>query len=169
MPNWITFRLFRLPALVLIALLSVTASAQSWRTEPMTPVDQQYLSDQRDSIDNLARSHLGRQINGDKANDLHVIQMLLDRKVVQGSQVRELQAMGLILGTLLKAEKGLNWTIYTDRYGRSRALKLPGIDEFIFPATQISRRAEVGITVDVAAVYRELQQAVIDIRNKPPF
>ena len=46
---------------------------------------------------------------------------------------------------------------------------MAGIEEFIFPATQISRRAEVGINVDVGKVYAELEQAVVDIRNKPPY
>ena len=65
---------------------------------------------------------------------------------------------------------GLLWVIYQDKYGRSRSLQVPGFDkDFIFPVTQVSRKAEVGIKVDVREIYKELQQAVIDIRNKPPF
>ena len=95
---------------------------------------------------------------------------LLDEKIVGREQVRELQAMGLILGEILKSEKGLSWIIYFDKYGRSRSLQVPGFDkEFIFPATQVSRKAEVGIKVQVREVYQRLEQAVVDIRNKPPF
>ena len=141
-----------------------------WRSEPLTYNDKVYMERQRDSIDALARRHFGRQLNGDKTNDFAILQRLLDDNIVGAEQVPELQAMGIILGDLLKAEKGLNWVVYTDSYGRSRALQVPGIGkEFIFPATQISRKAEVGIRVNVQDVYGTLLQAVTDIRNKPPF
>lgn len=155
--------------LVLISLWSVSLLAQQWRTEPISAIDQQYISNQLDSVDSLARRYLGRQLNGQKSNDLAVLQLLLDKELVKADQVVQLQAMGIVLGRLLKEQKGLNWVIYVDKLGRSRALQVVGIKEFIFPATQISRRAEVGLKVDVAKVYTELEQAVIDIRNKPEF
>ncbi|WP_235015537.1 DUF3806 domain-containing protein [Oceanicoccus sp. KOV_DT_Chl] len=152
------------------SLLAQVLNPEAWRSEPLTYNDQVYMQRQHDSIDALARRHFGRQLNGKKDNDFAVMQRLLDENIVGAEQVTELQAMGIILGQLLKAEKGLIWVIYTDKYGRSRALQVPGIDkEFIFPATQISRKAEVGIRVDVRQVYATLLQAVTDIRNKPPF
>ena len=154
--------------MVVCALLPLNALAQQWRTEPLTRIDQDYMQDQRDVIDALARRHFGRQLNGDKDNDLAVIQRLLDDGIVGRSQVRQLQAMGLILGGLLKSEHGLNWIVYHDKHGRSRSLQVPGFDEdFIFPATQISRKFEVGLDVNVREVYRELEQAIVNIRNKP--
>lgn len=156
--------------LVLSCCFSGTVMAQQWRTEALTYNDQQYMAKQRESIDDLARRHFGRQLNGDKYNDIAVMQRLLDEKIVGSKDVVQLQAMGIILGQLLKAEKGLGWMIYVDRYGRSRALQVPGFDkDFIFPATQISRKVEVGLQVNIMDVYKELEQAVIDIRNKPPF
>lgn len=153
-----------------LSLPAVSLWADEWRSEAITPIDLTYLQDQHNSIDELARRHFGRMLNGKKGNDIAIIQRLLDENIVGADQVRQLQAMGLILGELLKAEKGLSWVIYYDKYGRSRALQVAGFDkEFIFPATQVSRRAEVGAKVDVAEIYRELEQAVIDIRNKPPF
>ncbi|MEE8059452.1 MAG: DUF3806 domain-containing protein, partial [Pseudomonadales bacterium] len=156
--------------LLLLGLMPIGVMAQEWRTEPLTPIDQQYMEAQRNSIDELARRYVGRQLNGKKDNDLAVIQRLLDDGIVGREQVRQLQAMGLILGGILKSEKGLQWIIYYDKYGRSRSLQVPGFDkEFIFPATQISRKVEVGIHVNVRDVYKVLEQAIIDIRNKPPF
>lgn len=158
-------------ALFLVTTLSCNGVfAQEWRTEPMTPIDRHYILGQHDAIDNLARSHFGRQLNGHKENDLPIIQRLLDEGIVGRDQVRHLQAMGLVLGSLLKAEKNLSWIIYYDRYGRSRSLQVAGFEkEFIFPATQISRKAEVGLKVNVAEVYKALEQSVVDIRNTPPF
>lgn len=143
---------------------------EQWRTESLSPIDQQYMREQRDRIDELARRHFGRQLNDTKANDFQVLQRLLDDGIVGPDQTLELQAMGLILGELLKSAYSLRWVVYFDQYGRSRSLQVPGKDkEFIFPATQISRKAEVGIRVDVAKVYAELEEAVTIIRNKPPF
>ncbi len=145
-------------------------NAQEWRTEAMSPIDRQYMDDQRALIDNLARRELGRQLHGQKDNDIRVLQLLLDRDIISQQQVAELQAMGIVLGQLLKSQKGLSWVIYIDRLGRSRALQVPGKnEEFIFPVTQISRREEMGIKVGVAEIYAELEQAVLDIRNKPKF
>ncbi len=98
------------------------------------------------------------------------MQRLLDQGVVGQDDVSELQAMGLILGDHLKKEYGLSWAVYYDERGRSRSLQVPGFEEdFIFPITQISRRAEVGIDVNVRDVYKELEQAVDNIRNQPPL
>lgn len=152
---------------ILLVFAGVCA-AQDWRTEPLSPMDQQYMESQQQALNGLASRHLGRQLNGTADNDLTILQRLLDEGVVQRDQVELLQAMGIILGQLLKQEEGLVWVAYYDKLGRSRSLQVPGKEkEFIFPVTQISRRAEVGLKVDVRAVYRELQQAVVDIRNKP--
>ena len=155
---------------IVLGLMPLNLSAQQWRTEALTPIDRQYMQDQRGTIDDLARRHFGRQLNGDKHNDLAIIQRLLDDGIVGRTQVSQLQAMGLILGGLLKSEHGLNWIVYVDQHGRSRSLQVPGFaEDFIFPTTQISRKAEVGIKVNVRDVYRELEQAIVNIRNKPPF
>ena len=160
----------RVAALLTALLLSMGLAADEWRSEPLSAIDRQYIDNQRESLDALARRHLGRTLNGTKDNDLAVLQRMLDEGVVGQEQVRELQAMGLVLGELLKKYRGLVWVIYSDKYGRSRSLQVPGFEkEFIFPATQISRRAEVGLKVDVRKVYAELEQAITDIRNKPPF
>ena len=128
------------------------------------------MQEQWDNIDELISRHFGRKLNGSKLNDIPVMQRLLDENIVRAKDVRLLQAMGVILGRLLRSENGLNWVVYIDRYGRSRALQVPGFDkEFIFPVTQISRKAEVGIKVDILEVYGDLEQSIIDIRNKPPF
>lgn len=153
----------------LLAASSLVGS-QEWRSEPLSAIDRQYMVDQVDAVDDLARRHLGRQLNGQRGNDLVVLQQLLDRGVIGRDQVRLLQAMGVVLGDVLRRERGLSWVVYYDRYGRSRTLQVPGFEEdFIFPVTRISRLAEVGAAVDVDKIYRELEQAITDIRNKPPF
>ena len=154
----------------LLTIFSWPAHSQEWRSGPLSDIDRQFMTGQRDALDSLARSQLGRQLNGTRDNDLEVLQLLLDKHIVHKDQIALLQGMGIVLGQLLKSEKGLTWVAYYDKLGRSRALQVPGFDkDFIFPVTQVSRRAEVGLKVDVRKVYKELEQAVVDIRNKPPL
>ena len=144
--------------------------ADEWRSEPLSSIDRHFMDNQVDTLDSLARLHFGGQLNGDKTHDLQILQRLLDEKIVKPSQTKELQAMGVVLGRLLQVEKGLNWIVYIDKYGRSRALQLPRHDDdFIFPTTQISRKVEVGLPVKVVDVYEELQGSIEAIRNKPRF
>lgn len=163
-------RLLATAVLVLLAGLSCSLNAQEWRTEPLSEIDRQYMADRHEAISALARSHFGRQLNGKKSNDLPILQRLLDDGVVGRDQVALLQGMGMVLGDLLKREYGLTWVVYRDSVGRSRSLQVPGFDkDFIFPVTRISRLVTAGADVDVAAIYRELEQSIDDIRNKPPF
>ena len=162
----------RLSIRIIIGLIScffiLPLQAEFWRAEPVSPIDQQYIEGQIDSIDDLANRHFGRHLSGKKSNDIPIMQRLLDEKVVGPEDVRQLQAMGILLGELLRSERGLQWVIYVDKYGRSRSLKVPGFNkDFIFPATQISRKAEVGVKVNVREVYGRLEQAIEDIRTKP--
>ena len=46
------------------------------RTLTLSAIDRQFMQQQRDSIDELARSRLGRQVRGEKENDLEVLQQL---------------------------------------------------------------------------------------------
>lgn len=156
-----------LTPLLLLIVICMPAHAQQWRTEPSSPLDQQYRQSQIDRIAELARLKMGTPLNGKLKNDLQVLQRLLDQRWVRSQQVEQLQAMGIVLGELLRKQYGLQWVTYIDKLGRSRALQIPGTNEFIFPVTQISRRAEVGIEVDVSAVYQELVDAVENIRNRP--
>jgi hypothetical protein len=153
-----------------VCLVSLPLMVQAVRTEPVSPIDRKFMEDQRYSIDDLARRNFGGQLNGKKNNDFAVMQRLLDENIVTADQKTKLQAMGLILGNLLKSEYGLNWIVYFDKYGRSRSLQVPGYDrDFIFPVTQVSRKAEVGIRVNIAEVYEELEQSIVNIRNRPLF
>ncbi len=154
--------------LLAACLVSSSLAAQALRTEPVSPIGRKFMEDQHDIIDDLARRNFGRQLNGQKDNDFAVMQRLLDENIVTADQRAKLQAMGLILGSILKSEYGLNWIVYFDKYGRSRSLQVPGYDrDFIFPVTQVSRKAEVGIRVNIAEVYRELEKSIVNIRNRP--
>jgi hypothetical protein len=163
----------KLLLLILIAWLGPTAAAssaeQEYRLGKLGPVDTRFMEQQRTRIDELARFDLGKQIQGDKANDLGILQTLLDRHLVRADQTLELQAMGVVMGDLLASELNMEWVIYEDRYGRSRALKIKYSDNFLFPITMISRRAEVGADVQVEKIYGKALELMKAHRQALPF
>ena len=138
-------------------------------TTPLTAIDRQFMENQRSSIDELARARLGRQIHGDKENDLTVLQQLLDRSLVRAEDRLLLQAMGVIMGDLLSDELNMPWVVYEDKLGRSRALRLGQTEHYLFPITMISRRAEKGATVNVRAVYGKAVAAMQPHLPPRPF
>ncbi|MCB1704669.1 MAG: DUF3806 domain-containing protein [Halioglobus sp.] len=134
-------------------------------SEP-SKLDLQYMEQQRQLLQELAANNLGRQFSGDRERDLDLLQTLLDRQLVRGDQVRELQAMGVIMGDLLAADLGMHWVIYEDRQGRSRALRDHDSDNYLFPITMIARRREVGNETPVVEIYRKAYD-IIDA-SRPP-
>lgn len=137
--------------LALVPLLAI--AEQTTKVSDLGAVDKEFMSQQRARIDQMARFNLGKQLRGEKANDLDILQTLLDRGLVGPEQTLQLQAMGVVMGDLLAAELNMAWVVYEDRYGRSRALKLKSSDNYLFPITMISRRAEVGAAVHVQQIY----------------
>ncbi len=164
---------FKLSLLILLAWLvyagPATSAEQEYKLSSLRPVDIQFMAQQRSRIDALARFDLGKQLQGGKANDLGILQTLLDRRLVRADQTLELQAMGVVMGDLLARELNMEWVIYEDRYGRSRALKIKYSDTFLFPMTMISRRAEVGATVEVEKIYRKAIDLMKAHRQAMPF
>jgi hypothetical protein len=166
-----------LKSLVLSLLMLVlctaaqTASGQDLppRSFSLTIVDRDFMNEQRQSIDALARLHLGRQVRGDKENDLTVLQQLLDQRLVKPEDRLRLQALGVVMGDLLSAELKMPWVVYEDKLGRSRALRLGLTDHYLFPITMISRRAEVGAAVDVKAIYARAVAAIEPHLPRRPF
>lgn len=150
----------------ILLCLSFSTLAKEPIIRSIGEVDRQFMSKQISNIDDLSRRYLGRQIHGTKHNDLEVMQLLLDRRIVKAKDRMQLQAMGVILGNLISQAEKIEWVVYIDEYGRSKALEVPNKDEVIFPITMISRRAEVGIDVDVEAIYELAIDEIERIRRK---
>lgn len=156
------------PILVAALLLAPPLQAQEWRTEALSPLDQQYMERQQERVAELVMRHLDQKLARDKS-DLKLLQLLLDKGVVARDDSGTLQAMGVVMGEVLKQEHGLLWTVYIDRLGRSRALEVPGAREFLFPITMISRRYEAGGEIDVAALYARAEEILAEIRRRADF
>jgi hypothetical protein len=139
------------------------------RIGELTNTDLQYMADQRASLDDLATRNFGHPFNGNKDNDLTLLQNLLDKRLIRPDQARELQAMGVIMGDLLAADLGLHWVIYEDRVGRSRALRYKQSDDYLFPMTMISRRQEADNHTPVTAIYEKAHDIMAASIPPQPF
>lgn len=117
--------------------------------------DLSYLQQGHDRIEELTQKHFGSRLQGIPDHDLKLLQRLLDDKRVKASDRRLLQDMGIVFGGLLQKQFDLKWLIYEDKSGPSRALQLKHTNNFLFPITMISRRAETGLSVDVAGLYEK--------------
>ena len=116
--------------------------------------DEGHLASQRARVDELTRLHLGTPIRGD-LTDLDTLQRLIDRGLVDKEDTRMQQAMGVVLGDVfILEEPALEWKVYEDELGRTRALCIPA-DECLFPVTMLSRRMAVGLKPDVKKVLTE--------------
>lgn len=156
-----------LPALACALILlvfgtTVQAQGSSWqqpseieqRIEPLSAIDRQFMTNQRRDVEALANL-LGQRLTGDPTRDLGTLQAILDRGLVGPDDVLQLQALGIVLGDLLAQTLDMDWVIYRDRAGRSRALRYRELDIFLFPVTMISRRREAGNLKPVSEIYRD--------------
>ena len=148
---------------LLLTLLLTCATAMALdevRIGELSYLDKQYMQQQRDSLEELSRRHLGRQFNGNRDNDLELLQRLLDQGLVKNSQTEALQAMGIVMGDLLAQDLGLDWVVYEDKKGRSRALRYKQTDKFLFPVTMIARRREADNREPVEEIYQRAAQSM---------
>ena len=163
----------RTPACLLLLL---GLSLSSWvlaqdepRISDLSYLDRQFMQQQRDLLDDMAARNFGRQFSGERDRDLALLQRMLDTGMVRKDQTRELQAMGIIMGDLLAADLGLEWVVYEDRLGRSRALRYQSSDNYLFPVTMIARRREAGNDTPVAEIYRKARDSITEVIPPLPF
>jgi hypothetical protein len=97
---------------------------------------------------------------------LKLLDAILSNGWVPASETVKLQSLGITFGDALAQRLGLRWVTVEDEYGRDPALKLEGTSVLTFPLTAISKRVELGDTVDVYALFDSacsaIQQAAQD-------
>ena len=136
--------LFTLPALSVCTSWSVAQNPNfDVLIESLTAIDRQFMADQRMRVEGLA-NRLGRGLTGVADRDLDTLQRILDDRLVPAQDTLTLQAMGVVFGDLLGDRLDMDWVVYRDHKGRSRALRHRQMDVYLFPVTMISRRQEGG-------------------------
>lgn len=141
-------------ALLLISPLTL-AQKKELTIEDLGWTDRTYLDRQVERIDQLARTELGTQLRNDYG-DLTTLQQIVDRDLISSKDREGLQALGAVIANImLRDVPSLEWKIYEDPVGRSRALCAKNTKECLFPITMLSRRMEQGIKPNVKKVYEE--------------
>lgn len=145
--------------LLLSAILlapSVLQAQSRQASDPITEepawVDNGYLDRQRQLIDEISRSEYGRPVRRDES-DLTVLERIVEDELINRTETQKLQAMGVVLGDIYVTELNMEWRVYIDEKGKSRAVCLPETTHCLFPVTMISRRAEAGIKPDIRRIY----------------
>jgi hypothetical protein len=164
-------RLNPLPCLLVMAFLAAASVAvrAEVSVRELSYLDRQYMQQVRSELNDLASRNFGSRFNGDKDHDLALLQSLLDRRLVVAGQTRELQGMGVLLGDLLAVDLGMNWVVYEDHVGRSRALRYRQSDNYLFPVTMISRRREAENDTPVRTIYQKAYDLIAPLRDPLPF
>lgn len=132
-------------------------------------MDKNYMQQQREKIEAIAQIKLGSRLRGDRS-DLETLQRIVDRGLIERDDTLRLQALGVVLGNVMTAEvPELQWKIYEDSKGRSRALCVENTEECLFPMTMLSRRMEVGLNPDVSNVYNEALELIDPYLPEMPY
>lgn len=145
---------------LLLSLFTSFAQAQEATVSDFAWMDRNHMAQQVESIEKIARTKLGTPIREDKS-DLNTLQRIINRELIDQDETLKLQALGAVLGNVMASEVDeLEWKVYEDDLGRSRALCVEGTRQCLFPVTMLSRRMEVGIKPDVERVYNEAMELV---------
>lgn len=147
-------------------------SAQSRDSSPIEDLswmDENYMQQQLEKIEAIAQIKLGSRLRGD-LSDLETLQQIVDRGLIERDDTLRLQALGMVLGNVMAAEvPKLQWKIYEDAKGRSRALCVENTEECLFPVTMLSRRMEVGLNPDVKTVYNDALELIDPYLPEMPY
>ena len=155
--------------IVLCASVSQVLAQDKWPIiKPLEWNDKNHLKAQREWIDDLARQRLGQRLRTDRT-DLDTIQRIIDRSIIAEDDLVRLQALGVALGDLFADEYGLEWRIYLDQKGRSRATCVPKTEQCLFPITMLSRRVAVGLKPNVTDIYNEAAALIKPYLPKSPY
>lgn len=141
----------------------ITLTDLSW-------MDQNRIEKELSALNELAQTKIGTPIRRD-LSDLDMLQRLINENLVARDDYDTQQAMGVALGNVMLADfpSTLEWKIYEDNLGRSRALCVRKTTECLFPVTMLSRRMEVGTKPDVKKIYNDAIMLIEKHLPKLPY
>lgn len=160
-----------IPLLLVLIMPALQTNAQdqsTTRIEELRWVDTGYLQRQRALVDEMSRSEFGTPLRGDK-RDLRLLQRILDQDMVKQMDLIKQQALGVVLGDIYVSDLGLEWVVYEDAEGKSRAVCMPNTQFCLFPITMISKRASLGAKPDVQSLYDHGVTLIRDHLPKTPY
>lgn len=147
---------------------AATAAEERANISELSWTDKQYMAAQLQKVDTLVRDEFGGQLHESKS-DLELLQRIINRGVVEKTDVQTQQALGMAMGNVIAKETGMRWYAYKDSSGRNRALCVPESEHCLFPVTMLSRRMSVGLYPDVGKLYNESMEMLAPHLTKSPY
>ncbi len=77
------------------------------------------------------------------------LQSIVDANFYSKDDVKELRALGIFFGDILKEKLDLHWIIIDDSFGKDVALEYKNTSIIFFPQTMISKRIEEGDQIEL--------------------
>lgn len=133
-------------------------------------MDKNKMQQQEDKIKQLVKSKLGLELHRNW-NDIQVLQRIIDQKLVAANDYASQEAMGVVLGYVMQADfpSTLEWKVYKDKSGRSKALCVKKTYECLFPVTMLSRRMKLEMQPNVTQVYDNAIDQIAFALPKMPY
>lgn len=133
-------------------------------------MDKNKMEQEIASVTELTQSKLGISLRKD-LSDLQTLQRIVDSKLVEEDDYDTQQAMGVVIGNVLLADfpHTLEWKVFKDKLGRSRAICAKNTQQCIFPVTMLSRRMELGIQPNVRKLYDDAVNSMSAYLPQMPY
>lgn len=149
-------------ALLLCPLASVSKETPKAVFSPLSKEMRAQLTKQRAFVSSLlAKSFPGERLSGTK-NDLQLLQLALDAKLLPKTATWELQAFGVVFGdALVSTVPGLSWWQVTDEYGTDPTVRYRETTVQINALTTLSKRVEGGEAVNVEQLAAKFAEFVL--------
>lgn len=144
--------LMRLVASAVTALSVFAAGGTVTDDQQIQGPDSGRIARQRALVETTVQERYGTSLPGG-AEDLALLQRLVDDQVFRPEQTYELQSLGIVLGQVLAGHPDFSWVTVQDEYGTDPALRYKATSILVFPLTMISKRIEEGREVDVEDLY----------------
>lgn len=157
-----------------IGLCSLAMAQSTTQTpliiEDLEWVDRSRMEKELVDINQFAQSKIGRKFNGN-LDDLDIAQQLVDRGFIKNDDQDRQGQLGLVIANVFLADfpLTLEWKVYRDHLGRSRALCVKNTQECIFPITLLVRRMQVGTKPDVKKIYYDTVEGMAKHLPQQPY
>lgn len=144
-------------------LQEVTITELSW-------IDKNKMYQQEEAVNALAKSKMGLSLHKNW-DDMALLQQIVDRKLVASNDSSTQEAMGVVLGNIMQADfpSHLEWKVYEDSIGRSKALCVKNTKACLFPVTILSRRMRLDMPINISTIYDNAIDQVASKLPKMPY
>ena len=123
----------------------------------LTEADQAQLAAQRAVVEKyLGNDPQNLENYATAAGKLGLLRAILEAGLFGPTHTYELQCMGVVFGDVFVLVCGWEWSMVTDELGRDPCIRVPSSSIVLYPLTMISKRIELGETVDVFALFDEI-------------